>query len=107
MQPTLARCRPGDSGRVRSLTLDQLQPGEHARVTQCRLEKALGPHALVQRLCEMGLVPGAAVRVVRFAPFGDPMEVEVYGYHLSLRKSEAAWIEVERTPAPEPTCGSV
>jgi Fe2+ transport system protein FeoA len=55
----------------------------------------------------MGLVPGSMVRVVRYAPFGDPMQVHVYGYHLSLRKSEAAKIEVERVDALEAACGSV
>ena len=89
------------------LTLDQLKPGERARVKECRLDRALGQSALHQRLCEMGFVPGADVRVVRLAPFGDPMEVELYGYHLSLRKSEAALVEVERVDVLEPTCGPV
>jgi Fe2+ transport system protein FeoA len=44
---------------------------------------------------EMGLIEGSAVEVVRLAPLGDPMELALHGYHLSLRKSEAALVEVE------------
>lgn len=46
------------------------------------------------RLLEMGLTHGALVELVRFAPLGDPIEVKVRGYHLSLRKREAAGIQV-------------
>ena len=48
-----------------------------------------------RRLLELGFVSGARVRVVRLAPFGDPMEVELHGYHLSLRRAEAEAILVE------------
>ena len=48
-----------------------------------------------RRLMEMGLTRGAAFEVVRYAPMGDPIEIRVRGYHLSLRKSEAALITVE------------
>lgn len=48
------------------------------------------------RLRELGLVRGTKVLVKRFAPFGDPMEVVVRGYHLSLRKKDAAQILVSR-----------
>jgi len=44
----------------------------------------------------MGLTVGAAFEVVRFAPMGDPIEIKVRGYHLSLRKNEAAGVLVER-----------
>jgi ferrous iron transport protein A len=47
-----------------------------------------------KRLMEMGVVPGASVRVIKSAPFGDPLEIIVRGYHLALRKSEADHIEV-------------
>jgi ferrous iron transport protein A len=43
----------------------------------------------------MGMVPGARITVQKFAPLGDPMEIKVKGFNLSLRKSEAAKIEVE------------
>jgi ferrous iron transport protein B len=48
-----------------------------------------------RRLLEMGFVPGTTVRVVRLAPLGDPMQVELHGYHVSLRLSEARTILVE------------
>ena len=47
-----------------------------------------------QRLQEMGLTVGCPFEVVRFAPMGDPMELKVRGYHLSLRKEDAAGIRV-------------
>jgi Fe2+ transport system protein FeoA len=47
-----------------------------------------------QRLLEMGFVEGADVRVIRVAPLGDPIEVEIQHYFLSLRKSEAALVEI-------------
>jgi Fe2+ transport system protein FeoA len=47
---------------------------------------------------EMGLTRGSTIEVVRYAPMGDPIEIRVRGYHLSLRKSEAAGIAVEELP---------
>ena len=47
------------------------------------------------RLREMGVLPGTLLRVVRLAPLGDPIEIDVRGFHLSLRKSEAAEIVIE------------
>jgi ferrous iron transport protein A len=52
------------------------------------------PAARRQRLQEMGLTVGCPFEVVRFAPMGDPMELKVRGYHLSLRKEDAAGIRV-------------
>ncbi|MGH8019511.1 MAG: FeoA family protein [Opitutaceae bacterium] len=49
------------------------------------------------RLREMGLLPGTRIKLVRRAPLGDPIEIEVRGYHLSLRKGEAEQLRV--TPA--------
>jgi Fe2+ transport system protein FeoA len=66
-----------------ALTLDRLPVGQ--RGTILRLDSNLVGH----RLMEMGLVPGTSVTVVRLAPLGDPIDVSVRGYHLSLRKSEA------------------
>jgi ferrous iron transport protein A len=48
------------------------------------------------RLREMGLMPGTALTLVRLAPLGDPLEVKVRGYNLTLRKSEAEHILVEK-----------
>ena len=71
--------------------LSELKPGERAQVKTC-----LGQGRVFQRLCEMGIVEGARVRLVRLAPLGDPVHVELQDYHLSLRKSEASMIEVVR-----------
>jgi len=73
-------------------TLNDLKPGDEARVLSCR-----GDGRIFQRLCEMGFIEGTPLRFVRQAPLGDPVEVELHGYHLSLRRAEAAMIEVERS----------
>jgi ferrous iron transport protein A len=51
----------------------------------------------MRRLLAMGLIPGAEFRVVRRAPLGDPVEIEVLGFLLSLRAGEAAGLEIEAT----------
>jgi Fe2+ transport system protein FeoA len=65
-------------------TLADLEKGGRGRVA--RIE---GRPVVVQRLSEMGLTPGVEVVVVRFAPLGDPIEVRVRGYALSLRREDA------------------
>jgi Fe2+ transport system protein FeoA len=69
--------------------LDRLRPGESGVI-----ERLDGDPAMVQRLMELGLVPGTGVEVVRHAPLGDPVELRVRQVHLSLRRSEAAHIHV-------------
>lgn len=71
-------------------TLDQLGPGEEAVVT-----KVKGDGAVKRRIVDMGLVAGTMVKVQKFAPLGDPMEIKVKNFNLSLRKAEAALIEVQ------------
>jgi Fe2+ transport system protein FeoA len=71
-------------------TLDQLPAGSRARLAAIRGE---GP--LVQRLYEMGLLEGEEVEVVGFAPLGDPMEIRLRDFRLSLRRNEARLIDVE------------
>jgi ferrous iron transport protein A len=73
-------------------SLAELRVGETA-VVRAVLGGA-GP--LRRRLLEMGFVSGTPVRVVRVAPLADPMEVELHGYHLSLRRSEAGTVLVRR-----------
>lgn len=51
-----------------------------------------------QRLLEMGLTTGVEFQIVRYAPLGDPVELKVRGYHLSLRKHDAAGVRVELLP---------
>jgi len=70
--------------------LSQLPVGTHATVREFPKQ---GSSFL--RLREMGLMPGTAFVLVRTAPLGDPIEVKVKGYSLSLRKDEAATIAVE------------
>jgi len=71
-------------------TLDTLKIGDSGTILSIRL-----PEQEAQRLTEMGLTVGASIKVQRLAPLGDPMEIIVRGYHLSLRKSEAAGIEIQ------------
>lgn len=71
-------------------TLDQLKPGESGVVAALH-----GNGAIHQRLLEMGVFEGAEVSMVRRAPLGDPLEIVVQGYHLSLRKAEARLVELE------------
>lgn len=73
------------------ITVDQLKPGE-----QGRIEKLSGQDAIRRRIADMGVIKGSMVKVARVAPFGDPIEVQIRGYFLSLRKEEAACIAVER-----------
>lgn len=70
-------------------TLDQLPFGVEARVVAVR-----GDNAVARRLMEMGVVPGAPVRVIKYAPLGDPIEIRVRGYNLALRRNEAQTIAI-------------
>jgi len=72
-------------------SLADLAVGESARIVDLA-----GEDSLVQRLLEMGLTEGEDVAIVRLAPLGDPIELTIRGYHLSLRKKEAAMVFVER-----------
>lgn len=79
------------------LRLSDLGPGEAARV------KAIGGEPRFrQRLLELGLVPGVRVDLVRVAPMGDPVELELRGARLSLRRREASQVTVERVSPDEP-----
>jgi len=78
-----------ENPRRAAVTLDRLPVGASARVAAVG-----GSGPVARRLMEMGVVPGAPVRVVKFAPLGDPLEVRVRNYHLALRRSEAETITV-------------
>ena len=69
--------------------LVQIAVGKRGRVTQID-----GDDEISIRLMEMGLTPGVEFLVLGVAPLGDPLELEVRGYRLSIRKSEAARVEV-------------
>lgn len=75
---------------MKTVRLDRLAPGARAIIQDIEGE---GP--LVRRLMDLGLVPGTAIRYIRSAPLGDPLELVVRGTHLSLRRSEAARVHVE------------
>ncbi len=62
---------------------------------KAKVNKLTGAPLLNRRLIEMGLTPGAAVAVERVAPLGDPLDLRVRGYRLSLRKAEAAGVQVD------------
>lgn len=70
--------------------LAQLETGQSGRVLQ-----VVGTSEVSRRLLEMGITPGEEIRLLRAAPLGDPLEFELRGYRLSLRRSEAEQIEVE------------
>ena len=73
----------------KTMTLDTLEIGQSARITTVGGEGALRQHFL-----DMGLIPGADVTLVKFAPMGDPMELRIHGYELTLRLADAAKIEI-------------
>ena len=72
------------------MTLKELAIGKSAVIRTVGASGALRQHFL-----DMGMIPGAEVTVVKFAPMGDPMELQVHGYELTLRLAEAEQIEVE------------
>lgn len=72
-----------------STQLHLLRPGQRATITRIN-----GESALRRRFIEMGIVKGETILIERHAPLGDPVEYFIKGYHLALRKEEAAFIEV-------------
>jgi len=77
---------------VATQPLTTLAVGAAATVAEIRI-----PAELRGRLLEMGLLVGTPVELIRFAPLGDPVEIKVRGYHLTLRKHEAEQILVQPT----------
>ena len=61
-----------------------------------RVASVAGTGAVRSRLLQMGVTPGTCLSVIRRAPLGDPLEIEVRGYNLSLRKEEAKLVTVEK-----------
>ena len=72
------------------MTLKELGIGQSAMIC-----KVGGEGALRQHFLDMGMIPGAEITVVKFAPMGDPMELQIHGYELTLRLAEADQVEVE------------
>ena len=77
------------------MTLKELKIGESAVI-----DTVGGTGELRQHFLDMGLIPGEKVTLVKFAPMGDPMELQIHGYELTLRLDDAARIEI--TPAEAP-----
>lgn len=71
------------------MTLADLEKGQTRTVLSVR-----GEDAITRRLMEMGVIPGVSVRMVKAAPFGDPVEINVRGYSLALRRREAETVEL-------------
>jgi len=80
----------GKKGRCGCRMLNEVRPGEKVCI---RCHHACG--AIRQRLLDLGFVPSARVDVIRRAPLGDPIQLKVNNYNVTLRKSEAAQIEIE------------
>jgi ferrous iron transport protein A len=73
------------------MTLNDLEPGDIATVTSIQNgEEEVG------YLMELGIMEGIPIRFVKTAPFGDPIEVDLRGYHLSIRRSKAKAIHVQK-----------
>jgi ferrous iron transport protein A len=74
---------------MKIITLEKMPPGYSGTVT------AVSGNSLVRRrLMEMGVLPGSSVKLIRWAPLGDPAECLIRGYSLSLRRAEASLISV-------------
>ena len=78
------------SKETKMKTLNELKPGRKSRVI-----KVGGEGPVKRRIMEMGVTKGIEITVRKVAPLGDPMEVTVRGYELSLRKADAELIEIE------------
>jgi len=90
--PARSAIPAGSPGR--EARLSDLAPGTSARVTAV---EGHGPSE--RRLMDLGLLPGTRVRAVRRAPLGDPVEFELRGYRLCLRRRDAACVRVRVEPA--------
>lgn len=79
------------------MTLRDLAIGESAVITAVG-----GQGALRQHLLDMGVIPGSSVKIIKFAPMGDPVEIQIHGYELTLRLHDAKMIEVEKREVEKP-----
>ena len=79
------------------MTLREIKEGQSARVMTVG-----GSGALRQHFLDMGIIPGTDVKVVKYAPMGDPVEICLHGYELTLRLDDAGKIEVEPVPESAP-----
>lgn len=84
------RMKQGGEKKMVTSRLKDLKPGQ-----RCKVVKVRGRGEAGRRIVEMGVTPGSVIELERIAPLGDPIDVKVKGYHLSLRKEEAEGIDVE------------
>lgn len=77
-----------------NILLSNLKVKESAKIKQI-----IGAGSLKRKFLDMGIIAGTPVEVVKVAPFGDPIDIKIKGYHLSLRKEEANLIVIERVNA--------
>ena len=70
--------------------LSELTPGERGKV-----KKITGEGQLKRKLLDMGVIPGSEIEVIKVAPLGDPINIKIKGYQLSLRKEEARQISIK------------
>lgn len=75
---------------MQTMTLREVKVGKTVKVLKLK-----GEGAIKRRIMDMGITKGVEIYVRRVAPFGDPIEVTVRGYELSLRKADAEMVEVE------------
>ena len=94
-RPVPKRCRKYCPAAASIVSLDELGRGQTGRILRVG-----GRPAARRRLMELGVVRGETIMLQRAAPLGDPLEFVIKGYHLSLRKREAATILVEAMEAP-------
>jgi DtxR family Mn-dependent transcriptional regulator len=90
LEEVIQRRQQGGRKTMTIMKLKDLKPGQKAKVL-----KIIARGETNRRIVEMGVTSGAVVEVERVAPLGDPIDIKVKGYHLSLRKDEAAGIEIE------------
>lgn len=70
--------------------MSEMKPGDRGTI-----KKINGTGNIKHRLIDMGVVPGTEVQIIKYAPLGDPIEIKVKNFNLSLRKNEAATIDVD------------
>jgi ferrous iron transport protein A len=78
------------NGHAATTTLDKLTAGQCGTVVDVDSSSALG-----RRLLELGLVPGRRARMLREAPLGDPIEIDLYSSYLSIRRYEASLVQMQ------------
>lgn len=87
-------------GNAMDLTPNDLRPGEKGRVIKIKSKTSLK-----KRLLDMGIIPGSEIQLEKIAPLGDPIDILIKGYHLSLRKEEAKEILIEKVELDDGSIG--